>query len=203
MAGYDATVLTSKEPLPEEVLSACHDEPPLSYVTVTKSRPAFRGWSCQSFQVFVPVHPARLLLMKNIGLVMLLLWFGGCSARDPDPSPLFDGHYLGTRHSDRADACGISGTDGTTSARVTQGHLTMPLFGPGSQLSGTVGDDGRVRASGIWPNPTGGFPGVTVLNGLIKNEQLDGTASDFRCRTDLRLHKITPPPARPVSKRSP
>jgi hypothetical protein len=60
-------------------------------------------------------------------------------------------------------------------------------------MAGTVGADGTLRASGIWPNPTGGFPGVTVLNGTIKDDVMDGTASDFRCHTDIHLQKIVPP----------
>jgi hypothetical protein len=143
------------------------------------------------------------MLIRRTGWLSLLLAFAACSASDPDPSPLFDGHYFGTRRSDRADACGISSTEGTTSARVAQGHLTMRLFGrPRTELAGTVGDNGRLRASGIWPNPTGGFPGVTVLNGYIRNETLEGTASDFRCHTDLRLRKITEPSSRAHTRRS-
>ena len=59
----------------------------------------------------------------------------------------------------------------------------MRLFGGKTQLTGTVGADGRVRASGIWANPTGGFPGMTVLNGQVTDGVLDGTATDFRCHT--------------------
>jgi hypothetical protein len=141
------------------------------------------------------------MLTVKIGMVTLFLAVAACSAREPDPSPLFDGHYVGTRKSDRPDACGITNPQGATSARVTQGHLTMPLFSPKTQLTGTVGDDGRVRASGIWPNPTGGFPGVTVLNGSITNDVLNGIATDFRCHTDLHLRKIVQPTPRPPRRR--
>jgi hypothetical protein len=126
--------------------------------------------------------------ISKVGLLVALLAFAACSASDPDPSPLFDGRYVGTRRSDRLDACGIDKPVGTTSAQVTRGDLTMLLFGPRTQLIGTVGDDGRVRASGIWPNPMGGFPGITVLDGSISNDESAGTASDFRCYTDLQLH---------------
>jgi hypothetical protein len=143
------------------------------------------------------------MLITKIGLVTLCLVVAACSAQDPDPSPVYDGRYVGTRHSDHLDECGISNPAGTTSALVAQGRLTMPLFGARTQLTGTVGDDGRVRASGIWPNPTHGFPGVTVLNGYIKDEALEGTASDFRCHTDVRLRKVVQPTQRPTARRSP
>jgi hypothetical protein len=143
------------------------------------------------------------MLITRIGLVTLSLAVTACSAQDSDPSPVFDGRYVGTRHSDRLDECGINNPAGTTSALVAQGHLTMPLFGPRTQLAGTVGDDGRVRASGIWPNPTHGFPGVTVLDGHLKNEALEGTASDFRCHTDVRLRKVVPPTSRSTARRPP
>ena len=143
------------------------------------------------------------MLISKVGLLMALLALGACSARNPDPSPLFDGRYVGTRRSNRLDACGIDKPEGRTSAQVAQGHLTMLLFGPRTQLIGTVGDDGRVRASGIWPNPTGGFPGVTVLNGSISNEELAGTATDFRCHTDLQLHKTGRTTPRVRAKKSP
>src|SRR4051812_19622385 len=104
-----------------------------------------------------------------------------CSAQNPEPSPLFDGTYRGTRHSDDLDACGISKAEGTTSARVTQGHLTMPLFGPQIVLDGSVGDDGRLRASG-WGKPHANrFPRLMVMNGQIQDETLEGTATDFVC----------------------
>jgi hypothetical protein len=123
----------------------------------------------------------------------LLLGIAACSAADPAPSPLFDGYYAGVRLSDRTDACGITRAQGRTTARVAGGRVAIPLFTPGTPMTGTVGEDGTVRASGIWPNPTGGFPGVTVLNGTIKHNVLDGTASDLRCHTDIHLEKVVPP----------
>ena len=120
----------------------------------------------------------------------MLLGLAACSATDPAPSPLFDGRYVGVRQSDVMKACGVTSLQGTSSASVTRGQLSMLLFGPKTQLTGTVGENGVVRASGIWPNPTGGFPGETVLNGRIKDDELEGTATDFRCRTDVHLRKV-------------
>jgi hypothetical protein len=135
----------------------------------------------------------KLGLGVKVGLgALLLLGVAACSATDPTPSPLFDGYYTGTRRSDRLDACGVTQTEGKTTARVTDGRIAIPLFTAKTQLSGTVGEDGTVRASGIWPNPTGGYPGVTVLNGTVRDKVLDGTASDFRCHTDIHLEKIAP-----------
>jgi len=122
----------------------------------------------------------------------MVLGLAACSAKDPDPSRLYDGHYVGTRQSERLDACGVSTAHGTTFAQVTDGRLTMPLFSPQTQLDGTVGEDGRVRASGIWRTPTERYPQVTVLNGAIRNDVLEGRASDFQCITDLKLHKVMP-----------
>ncbi len=59
-------------------------------------------------------------------------------------------------------------------------------------MTGTVGENGHVRASGLWPNPTGGFAGMTVFNGEISDGVLEGTATDFRCHTDVRLRRVTP-----------
>lgn len=126
---------------------------------------------------------------------MLLLTEAACSASDPVPSPLFDGQYAGTRRSDQTEACGVAKLQGTTSARVTGGRLSMGLFGPNTSMTGAVGEDGRVRASGMWPNPTGGFPGMTVLNGQVAGDTLSGTATDFRCHTDIRLQRVSPPHA--------
>ena len=98
----------------------------------------------------------------------------------------------GTRQSDRTDACGISRLQGTTSASVTGGRFSMPLFNPRTLMTGTVGENGHVRASGLWPNPTGGFAGMTVFNGEISDDVLEGTATDFRCHTDVRLRRVAP-----------
>ncbi len=124
---------------------------------------------------------------------MLVLAGAACSASDPVPSPIFDGQYAGTRRSDQTEACGVAKLEGTTTARIARGRLSMGLFGGKTQLTGTVGEDGRVRASGIWANPTGGFPGMTVLDGQISGKTLNGTATDFRCHTDIRLQRVASP----------
>lgn len=103
-----------------------------------------------------------------------------------------DGRYAGTRQSDRADACGISRLQGATSASVAGGRLSMPLFNPKTLMTGTVDEAGRVRASGLWANPTGGFAGMTVFNGQISNDVLEGTATDFRCHTNVHLRRMAP-----------
>lgn len=137
------------------------------------------------------VHQGGRIVKANLGL-LILLSVAACSATDPVPSPRYDGYYAGVRQSDRTDACGIDKLHGKTTARVTGGHLSLPLFSSRTEMTGTVGDDGSVRASGIWTNPTGGFPGMTVLNGMIKDREMKATASDFRCHTDIDLQKVVP-----------
>ncbi len=134
------------------------------------------------------MHPLRRASPVAATLSLMLV-VTACSATDPVPSPRFDGHYTGTRESDKAEACGVTATRGTTSASISGGHITMPLFGPKTPLTGSVGDDGTVRASGIWRNPTGGFPGETVLDARIRDDLLDGTATDFRCSTVVHLRR--------------
>ena len=90
------------------------------------------------------------------------------------------------------EVCGISRLQGTTSASVAGGHLSMPLFSPRTLMTGTVDEEGRVRASGLWPNPTGGFAGMTVFNGQISDDVLEGTATDFRCHTNVHLQRVAP-----------
>src|SRR4051812_18265548 len=104
---------------------------------------------------------------------------------NPIPSPNFDGLYIGIRNSDHTQGCGISHLEDETSARIVNGQLVMDLFSTRTKITGTVGENGIVRGSGIWPNPTGGFPGITVLNGKIGNNTFEGTATDFRCYTSL------------------
>jgi hypothetical protein len=139
--------------------------------------------------------------LKLVAMATLVLAVAACSATNPTPSSLYDGHYVGTRRSDRTEACGITRLNGSTSARIARGQVNMDLFGPKTQLTGTVGEDGRVRASGMWTNPTGGFPGMTILNGTISDNELSGTASDFRCHTDVRLQRVAPPRRQPPGTR--
>jgi hypothetical protein len=133
---------------------------------------------------------------KRVGTATLVLAVAACSTTNPTPSSRYDGHYAGTRQSDRTEVCGITRLHGTTSARINRGQVDMDLFSPKTQLTGTVGEDGTVRASGMWTNPTGGFPGMTILNGKISDNELTGTASDFRCHTDVRLYRTPPPRGR-------
>jgi hypothetical protein len=135
-------------------------------------------------------------ILTAILILGVVLGVAACSTTDPTPSSRYDGHYAGTRQSDRTEVCGVSRLHGTTAARITRGHVDMDLFSPKTRMTGTVGDDGTVRASGLWTNPTGGFPGMTILNGRISDDELTGTASDFRCHTDIRLHRVAPPRGR-------
>ncbi len=56
-------------------------------------------------------------------------------------------------------------------------------------MTGTVGADGGVRASGLWKSPHS-FHNFTILHGRIVGGLLTGTASDNRCITELALNKI-------------
>ena len=47
-----------------------------------------------------------------------------------------------------------------------------------------------MRGSGIWQNPPRHHPQITILNGFITDGLLEGVASDFVCRTELRLRKL-------------
>lgn len=121
-----------------------------------------------------------------------LLALAGCSsASNPAPSVGFDGRYTGTRSSNLTEECGTGSARGRVTATVARGRLTLDLFGPGSRLSGTVGEDGTLRASGLWRTPRG-FNNVTVLRGGISGSVLTGTATDLRCVTELNLRRVTP-----------
>ncbi len=78
---------------------------------------------------------------------------------------------------------------GRTEASVAGGNLRMQLFNPGTKMTGTVGADGAVRASGLWKSPHS-FHNFTILQGKIADGRLTGTASDSRCVTELALRKV-------------
>jgi len=114
----------------------------------------------------------------------------GCAqTANPEPSSLYDGRYVGTRNSNLLEACGITSTTGRTEASVAGGNLRMQLFNPGTKITGTVGADGDVRASGLWRSPHS-FHNFTILQGKIAGGRLTGTASDSRCMTELALRKV-------------
>jgi hypothetical protein len=114
----------------------------------------------------------------------------GCAqTANPDPSPSFDGRYVGTRSSNLTDACGITAATGRTQADVLRGKLTMLLFNPGTKMTGTVGEDGNLRASGLWKSPHG-FHNFTLMRGQIVDGLLSGVASDSRCVTDIELKRV-------------
>ncbi len=114
----------------------------------------------------------------------------GCSATsNPEPSGLYDGRYVGTRESNLLEACGVTTATGRTAADVAGGNLKMQLFNPGTKMTGTVGADGILRASGLWKSPHG-FHNFTILQGKVAGGLLTGTASDNRCVTDIALRKV-------------
>ena len=108
---------------------------------------------------------------------------------NPEPSRLHDGRYAGTRQSNLPEACGTPAARGRAVADVKGGNLSMELFNPGTRLTGTVGADGALRASGLWKSPRS-FHNFTVLQGSIRDGRLTGTASDSRCVTELALQRV-------------
>jgi len=132
-------------------------------------------------------------------IVAVLASLTACSeTREPEPSALFDGRYIGSRHAAPVETCATRKPDGTTSAEVSRGEVSIPLFGPKSLLRGTVGADGRVRASGMWTRSDRYFPRMTVFNGQIDDGILLGRATDMQCVTDVRLHKVVPRKSPPI-----
>ncbi len=133
--------------------------------------------------------------VKARALALIWLGFGtlalsACAqTANPDPSPAFDGRYVGTRKSNLSEACGIAATTGRTAANVAGGKLTMELFNPGTKMTGTVGADGKLRASGLWKSPHG-FHNFTLMQGEIVDGLLSGVASDSRCVTDVQLKRL-------------
>ena len=133
----------------------------------------------------LPQFRAGLVLLASVGVVL-----GGCAqTSNPDPSPSFDGRYVGTRESNLTEACGITTASGRTQADVVGGKLTMLLFNPGTKMTGTVGEDGKLRASGLWQSPHG-FHNFTLMQGEIVGGLLSGIASDSRCVTDVELKRV-------------
>lgn len=123
-------------------------------------------------------------------LAVVLPALCGCSGvANPEPSGLYDGRYVGTRESNLLEACGITAARGRTAADVAGGRLKMQLFSPGTTMTGTVGADGSVRASGLWRSPRS-FHNFTVLQGRIAGGLLTGTATDSRCATEIALRKV-------------
>ncbi len=127
---------------------------------------------------------------------MVRFWFlaagalCGCSqVSNPEPSALHDGRYVGTRQSNLTEACGITATAGRTAADVVGGALKMQLFNPGTVVTGTVGADGVLRASGLWKSPRS-FHNFTILQGKVAGGVLTGTASDQRCVTEVALKRV-------------
>lgn len=131
---------------------------------------------------------------KSAPLVLLVGLAACTSTSNPTASNQFDGLYVGSRTSDKLAECGVSEPSGRTSARIAKGAISLPLFGPRTRLDGTVGADGKLRASGLWPNPTHGYPGMTVLNGHVSGGAMRGSATDLRCHTEIDLHKTASSP---------
>jgi hypothetical protein len=134
----------------------------------------------------------------RLTLIVIAVICAGCNNKgksDQLPSRLYDGKYIGVRQSNLTRECGIRTVEGNTSAVIKNGHVDFYLFNSKTLLVGTVAANGKVHASGIWPNPTRGFPGVTTLDGYIQQNVLIGNASDLRCNTDITLKKINPRPS--------
>ena len=124
-------------------------------------------------------------------LLVSMLALCGCSqTSNPEPSRLYDGRYVGTRQSNLLEACGITAATGRTAADIAGGNIRMQLFSPDTKLTGTVGADGAIRASGLWKSPHS-FHNFTILHGRVADGMLTGTASDHRCVTDIALNKVT------------
>ncbi len=114
----------------------------------------------------------------------------GCSGTaNPEPSARYDGRYVGTRTSNLLEACGITAATGRTAADIAGGRLKMQLFNPGTAMTGTVGADGSLRASGLWRSPRS-FHNFTILQGKIAGGVLTGTATDSRCATEVALRRV-------------
>lgn len=149
---------------------------------LNKDRPGLPAASTQE-RGRLPALPFWLVAASVIALC-------GCAqASNPEPSRLYDGRYVGTRTSNLMDPCGITATRGRTAAEILGGNLKMQLFTPDTKMTGTVGADGVLRASGLWKSPHG-FHNFTILHGRVADGLLTGTASDFRCMTEIALTKV-------------
>ena len=102
---------------------------------------------------------------------------------------MHDGRYVGTRTSNLTEACGITVAKGRATADIAGGGFRMELFNPGTKMTGTVGADGALRASGLWKSPRS-FHNFTILQGSVADGMLTGTASDSRCVTELALKRV-------------
>jgi len=137
-----------------------------------------------------PASPALLSPLLAPLLSLGLLALCGCShVSNPEPSGLYDGRYVGTRESNLLEACGITSATGRTAADIAGGNLRMQLFSPDTKVTGTVGANGTLRASGLWKSPHS-FHNFTILQGRVADGLLTGTASDNRCVTELALRKV-------------
>jgi hypothetical protein len=87
------------------------------------------------------------------------------------------------------EACGISTAAGKTEASIAGGTLKMQLFNRDTKMTGTVGADGALRASGLWKSPHS-FHNFTILQGKVADGRLTGIASDSRCVTEIALRRV-------------
>lgn len=137
----------------------------------------------------VKEHSGSSIFLSWLAATGVLALCSCAQVSNPEPSGLHDGRYVGTRRSNLTDACGITTATGRTAADVAGGNLTMQLFNPGTRMTGTVGVDGVLRASGLWKSPRS-FHNFTILHGQIAGGRLTGTASDSRCVTEITLNKV-------------
>ncbi len=153
----------------------------------------------------MPKGPASL--RHHAVIVLLLAGLSACATTsNPVPASIHDGLYVGTRLSNDPLACGIEAPGGKTSALVSNGQLSLNLFNAGTKLAGTVGEDGTLRASGLWRAPRS-FIMITVLTGQISGSTLSGSATNQRCTTELNLKRQSPaakrvPPSQPQTRAS-
>ena len=152
--------------------------------------------------------PGRGTSLRHCGTTLLVLvGLSACAGtNNPVPVSAHDGLYVGTRLSNDPLACGIEAAGGKTSALVSDGQLSLNLFNAGTKLAGTVGEDGTLRASGLWRAPHS-FIMITVLTGRISGSGLSGVATNQRCTTELNLTRQNPvgkrmPPPRSRSRAS-